>query len=309
MRYSKKSQYTEIDDRTIYVIKSPLSDDCFIGHCRKDLLMSVYRHHKYCERNATRSLCEGLSNQELHPCLFIIETVNCTKVEAYKHVVVWVKIFIDAGYHVLNSGETISSGGDLLDENIKRYEDRKATDVAKILQCNNCIVQTYNRKKCMHFNEYSCSSKNNYSTPEKRLRDKEIRIRVSTEEYDLIQKNAKACDKTTVAYLRELGLNMCIVPMDLDIIREHTSVITSYRNAINQLIFTIRKTGNYVPLDIEYILEKTRALLNLENKFLEQYISQVEQTKKDIPKIVRKIVNKNLSKQSITSKSLKNKSD
>lgn len=308
MRHSKKSQYTDIADRTIYIIKSPLNEDCFVAHCRKDLLMSVYRHHKYCERNATTLICEGLNEQELHPCLFIIETVQCTKVEAYKHVIVWAKIIANAGYNVINFGDTKAFGEELLDENKLRYNDRKETDVTKLLQCSNCMVTTYKRKKCILMKECSYSSKPTDTAPEKRLRENEIRMRVSEEEYNLIKRNAAACDKTTVAYLRELGLNMCIVPMDLNIITEHTAVITSYRNAVNQLIFTIKKTGNYTPLDLEYILDKTRDILNSEKKLLELYNSHVEQVEKTIPETVTKIVNKNLKKKSKELKSSKNKS-
>lgn len=303
MRHTNKNQYKNITERTIYVIKSPLTEECFVGHCRKDLLISVYQHHKYGERNATRTLCEGLNEQELRPCLYIIETVQCTKTEAYKHVVVWVKIISDSGYIVVNQGDTKSYSEDLLEENERRYNERKHTSIANLFRCNNCVVATYNRKQCPAMKVSIDSSGTQRPEQKRRLRDKEIKMRLSEEEYNQIVKNAKACDKTTVAYLRELGLNMCIVPMDLSIVTEHTSVITSYRNAINQLLFTIKKTGNYTPADLEYILEKTRDLLKAENKFLELYELHLEQQiEKVIPETVTEIVNRNMKKISKTTK-------
>lgn len=159
MRHSNKSQYNDISERAIYVIKSPLNEDCFVGHCRKDLLLSVYRHHKYSERNTTKSLCEGLNELKLHPCLFIIETVQCTKVDAYKHVVVWAKIISEAGYNVINKGDTAAYGDDLIEANEQRYNDRKGTNITTLLQCNNCLVSTYKREKCMMMKECISSSK------------------------------------------------------------------------------------------------------------------------------------------------------
>ena len=54
--------------------------------------------------------------------------------------------------------------------------------------------------------------------------------------------------------------------------------------------------GNYTPVDLEYIFEKTDKLLELEDKFLEIYQKNNESQKKNIARIVRQIVKNNIEK-------------
>lgn len=118
----------------------------------------------------------------------------------------------------------------------------------------------------------------------------QIKLLVDEKEHQQINENAKACGKTTSAYVRESALNMCIVNIDNSCITEHTTEISALRNAINQLVFTIKRTGNYTPVDLEYILEKTNEMLNSEKEFLETYRTSVESEKKLIARTVRNIV-------------------
>ena len=62
------------------------------------------------------------------------------------------------------------------------------------------------------------------------------------------------------------------------------------------MVFTIIKTQNYVPADIEYILEKTKQVMKSEGKFLNQHMDFVDKSHKLIRKTVRQTVNEHLSK-------------
>lgn len=119
----------------------------------------------------------------------------------------------------------------------------------------------------------------------------QLKIRLSESDYNQIQKNAKAFDQTVSAYIRQCALNTCIVPIDLSIITEHTEKISAYQNAVNHLIYTIRKTGNYTPPDLEYIFERTRDILKIEKRLLELYTLHVDTTEKTVRKAVRDIIN------------------
>ena len=127
----------------------------------------------------------------------------------------------------------------------------------------------------------------------------QILIRLNEDEHLQIQRNAKFCNKTVSAYIREMALNMCILELNRDCVMEHKHEIISYKNAINQLIFTIKKTGNYTPVDLEYIFEKTDKLLELEDKFIEIYQKNNESQRKNIARIVRQIVKNNIEKEKL----------
>ena len=148
MPRSKSSQYTKKENRIIYILLNPLSKEFYIGHCKKTLLKDIFKHHYYGRRYQTKNSFSKLNKQRLHPCLFILEELYSTKVEAFNYVICWTKIFYETGYTSLNQGNVLEYIKELYEQNILIYNKRKQTEVDKICNCNNCIVANYGRKKC-----------------------------------------------------------------------------------------------------------------------------------------------------------------
>ena len=121
----------------------------------------------------------------------------------------------------------------------------------------------------------------------------QLLLRISEEELEQIQENARYCGKTVSAYIRETALNMAIINIDNEMVEAHTNEIVAYKNAINQLVFTIKKTGGYDPVDLEYILEKTRGLLSSEKKFLIDFNKFSTNIKEIVKATVQNIVKEN----------------
>lgn len=130
----------------------------------------------------------------------------------------------------------------------------------------------------------------------------QVNFVVTRAELNQIKNNATACDKTVSAYIREVALNMCTIPIDHTIVTEHTEEIASSRNAINRLVYTIKKSGNYVPADLEFILQKVNEMLNSEKTFLNNYDSFIVAAKKELVRTVRKTVKEHLSPSTKSSK-------
>lgn len=128
-------------------------------------------------------------------------------------------------------------------------------------------------------------------------KDSRLDIRLPEEELEQIRKNAEACNKTVSGYIREVALNMCVLSSDNENVIKHTNEISAYRNSVNQLIFTIKKTGNYTPVDLEYILDKTIEILKSEKEFLRTFNKFVESEKKIISRNVKNIVKEQLAKK------------
>ena len=125
----------------------------------------------------------------------------------------------------------------------------------------------------------------------------QIKLVVTPEENEQIRKNAKACDMTTSAYIREVAVNMCVFPLDITPLTEHTRGTTQLRKAINMLVFTIRKSGSYIPVDLEYILKKLNEILKMEGRFLDHCMEMRDMIEKSIANTVRTIVEQHLTKK------------
>lgn len=124
----------------------------------------------------------------------------------------------------------------------------------------------------------------------------QIKLMVSPEENEIIRKNAKACDRVPSAYIREMALNMYVLPCDYSAVTEHTKQISAIRNAITQLVFTVKKSGCYVPLDLEYILERMKDIFKLEKEFHGNLLQFEDELKIKLEQTVQTIVNEHLVK-------------
>lgn len=101
-------------------------------------------------------------------------------------------------------------------------------------------------------------------------REKLIQIRTTDEEYEIIAKNAEKSKKQVAAYIRSVALNPVIIQIDYKKIAEHTKEIAEVRNSVNRLIFTIEASNNYLPREIQSIVELMENIFKSENKLLQE---------------------------------------
>lgn len=52
------------------------------------------------------------------PCMFKLDEINCTAIQAYRYVIVWTKIFVERGYTPLDKGKIQNYIQELLPENV-----------------------------------------------------------------------------------------------------------------------------------------------------------------------------------------------
>lgn len=122
----------------------------------------------------------------------------------------------------------------------------------------------------------------------------QVKLVVTPEEKLQIQMNAKAAGKTVSAYIRTMALNTCIFRYDQDKITEHTHEISSLRNAINQLVYTIMKMGDYTPAYLEDICDLMVKVMDSEKKFLQMVDKDWTTKEKLLKKQVKNVVNQRL---------------
>lgn len=148
MAKSEKSQYTQKENRIIYLLLNPLTKEFFISHCQEKLILDIFKHHYYGKRYQTKESFEDLKSENLHPCLFVLEKIKSTKVDAYNYVIAWTKVFSEAGYTNLNQGNIINYIEDLYEHNRLIYDKNKEKEILKIIKCADCLVSNYGRQRC-----------------------------------------------------------------------------------------------------------------------------------------------------------------
>lgn len=289
-RQSRKSQYKVEKEQVIFLLRSPKSKDFFVGHCSPQSLIPIFRQHWAGNRNHTNECFTALKKEGIHPCLTVLEECVATDVKAYAHVVAWTKVFVEAGYTPLNQGNVLDYINDMLDDSAAVYEKIKTENLDKICDCSNCEVANYGRERCPFY-----GGREDYVSSiwtQKEAKRTQLNLRLTETELEQIQENAKYCDRTVSAYAREVLVNMCSINVDYNILKEHKQRINTMQQAIIQLIFTIRKSGNYVPKDIEYILKKLNEIWEVQSEISENHSNYIDYAKREIRKEVRRIVSK-----------------
>lgn len=296
-RPSKKSQYTEIKNRTIFVLMSPITKEFYVGYTLRHNMRSTYKDHYIGAKHKTADMVSCLKHDNFKPCCFALETLDCTKVEAYNRVVVWTKILMENGYENLDKGDTICYANDLLDKNIPLYEERKNVSLEEYFDCKNCLFPDYGRQTCRYKGVPMILAQK--EKEDKKLQNPDnktemISLRFRSDELEQVRKNARALGMTTSAFIRCTACDLLVYRYQHQVVSDHTHQLTALRNAINQLIYSICKTGEYVPSDLEYILDKMDEISVSENKLRLHLMDKQDDYDRAFKQEVRRIIRQRL---------------
>ena len=99
-------------------------------------------------------------------------------------------------------------------------------------------------------------------------REREIQIRVTEEEYETILQKAKENQMQVGPYIRRVAKNPVIEQVDYGFIEQHTREIGNVRTTINQLIWTIEFSNNYLPKEIDTIVKMMGHIFEAENQII-----------------------------------------
>lgn len=116
--------------------------------------------------------------------------------------------------------------------------------------------------------------------------------------------NARAADRSVSAFVKEMALDMCIIKFGPDkIIDNHIAEISALGNGIFQLIYTIQKTGDYFPADLDTICELMQKISESEKSFLQMMEKENLKVRKSLKSQVEATVNERLDKLQSSKKS------
>lgn len=246
----------------IYIPMS-LSKKCFfIARGRKDTLRETYRHHLQKRRSNSLSLIEHIAPER--PCLFILEEIHTD--EPDNLMLVWLRILREHGFESFNSPEIIELSEHLYFDNQMAYDKRKDINLENVLTCSNCQLPSYNRTVCVHYPKVM--EQDPLPAKISRKRNIKVTLMVTDDEWDIICANAKRTGKQTKAFIHAAAINPTICVFNYKTISEHTRQIGEICEAINRLIFTIDASNNYLPREIESIVNMMKEVFESENKLI-----------------------------------------
>lgn len=99
--------HTESRRYRIYALV--LGDEVFVGSTSAARLSAVYSRHRTSSVAATR----GIFDLEQPPTMHVLEQLECTGSDAYRHTLAWIHRFEEEGYTSINHGRT-AAAADLL---------------------------------------------------------------------------------------------------------------------------------------------------------------------------------------------------
>lgn len=105
-------------------------------------------------------------------------------------------------------------------------------------------------------------------------REKDLRARVTQEERKRVEENAKKLNMKVADYIRKVAQNPNIINFNYSAIERHTQQIGRIEDSINLLIYTIYLNNDYLPKEIEGILNYIKEVWETENKLLEEVRKQ-----------------------------------
>lgn len=280
-RVPQKKQYTEKQNRCIYAILNSQTKEFFVGYTLngKENLRCAFKGHRTEKRRATKDMIRRAKEQDIRPCFFKLDELYCTKVEAYHAVIGWTKIFVEQGYINVDHGNIECYIEDIFGEAEEYYESKKQINIDQDFCCSNCLSQCNGKSK---------------KEPKAKGGKVQVKLIVTEQEKLQIQKNARAAGRSVSAYIRGMALNLCIFKLNYREIDDHTHEISSLRNAINQLIYTIVKTGDYYPSELEAIHELMVKIIDSEKNFLQMMDKDWRQKEKLFKKQVENVINQRL---------------
>lgn len=117
-------------------------------------------------------------------------------------------------------------------------------------------------------------------------RTETIHFRVSKNEYEQAKNNAKEHGEMLSEYARRCIINPYLLSVNYDEIEEHTREITEIKQAINLLIGTLVKSGNYYPNDIENLLRMMNDITESEKNLIKLFRKSEVKLRRELEKIV-----------------------
>lgn len=189
-----KDHYLKIQAISIYALKT---DDgyVYVGKSKSPTLASIYSRHCYGRVACTEAyFCPSGPDK---PKLFLLERIQVTQAEAYKHVLAFVRMFCENGYKCINAERTIWQSQELFEETEEIYRNLCRIPLDVILE------RAYLAKPSTRFGD-TCPAKKETASKKKDTSSERLCARLSEDEklrFDVLADAMCLSQRDLIVYL------------------------------------------------------------------------------------------------------------
>jgi len=230
--------------QSIYVIEDQANLMVYIDKAKSSQLKEAYKRHRYGRRTMTKNMFEEWQNSGTMPKMYLLEEVELTEREAYKHMLAWARYFHEYGFQLLCGKKFYSQVMDIHDETELIYHEIHKDDLFSLISSEKELFSDYGRKR-NHNRECKPSV---------------ISISVSEEEYDYIYEKAADLGMSMSSFCRKQIMHGYVQKVEQDVflrLWEYTDKYRERTNVLKNILRTIYCTKKYYPMDLRIIQEQT----------------------------------------------------
>lgn len=237
-----------LKDYSIYVIVSPFENTFFISKTGQNRLLKTYIEHANLRVVKTKNLFERARTENVLVPLYVLETGQMSKREAFSRCVAWTRYFQDHGYSQIKEDVLTKYASDLTEKTSAYYNKIKDDLFEEVLYPEGGAFPDYG----------------------KRLQQKDTRTIVSfalePDEYFEIKNKAEENGFSMSAYCKKMSQTGRIIQADLSFIETYSDIFVDSKMLLRRIQLSIAKTGRYLPADMENIQYCVNQLIELEEK-------------------------------------------
>jgi len=252
----------------IYAILFP-ANQIYVGKTLKHAVKNHYKDHYILRNSLTKTLFAEAKSNALAPQMYLLEDLETTEAEAYKHCIVWNKYFIEKHFDCIAHAATREYAENLFEDAQKIYEQIRTIPLEEIL-CEEKILVSSVR-------EYR--KKNADKNPDDYAF---IGFRVSKEDAEKIRLSAESKQRNISEYCRSAAVDGCVVNVDFNFLWRYMNELSKTNRLLEDTIYTIHETGTYHPQDLVNIQNTLDIIVEHQKKINEDMTKTMKKMQKKI---------------------------
>ena len=258
MAYIKNASMYEVErEQIIYVIVSPIDRRFFVGKVTKNNARNRYKNHYTLRHTQTKSLFQESLAAGERPRMYLLEEVNQTEKDAYRHVIAWIRFFKGHGYTSCAYPETNRYADNIRDESKEFFRTISTLNITELLSPEKELFPNYGGK-------YEARKEKNGDE------DTVITMKLTVREAEDIRKKADERGQSINKYCRACVLDGAIYNYSFEYFTEYINELRYARNNLKQVILAIYQNRNYYPEELKQVQELADTVAEHEAKITDK---------------------------------------
>ena len=229
--------YKEIKGWKIYILLFVPFKSFYIGITSQKELYDTLKDHCNLKIDRTSKFIGSYIKEKHIPQIFLLETFNGLKPEAFSRSIAWAKMLKDNGYDCINGDTFEEYTNDLYQNTQKYYEEIKEYDLTEILAEGNSLYPNYKPGRKQNKNKSGLT----------------VTLTFTPEDYEILERRACECKQGISTYLHRMAIEGVVIVADCPTSNEYLAELRELISSIQQSIITIHRMGQYFPSDLEKI--------------------------------------------------------